>query len=145
MLKTLLDIMDEKLHPIAYYFDAVESHSIFIEDVNSLTNGEGGRSIEGIIDCTFPCQLDEFQIYNSGFDGIQFIFFEEEIVVDVPTFRKYLRIACEAYWTQYPESRATLEEYLARPQPPLEEGALNDWKTLRDAGKYAKPFSEVTE
>lgn len=65
------------------------------------------------------------------------------MTVDIPTFRKYLRIACEAYWKTHPESRAQIEEYLARPQPPLEEGALPEWRRRRDAGEYPTPLSEA--
>ncbi len=132
---------NKKLEPIAYYFDSLAFRDEFIERVDNLTRGKGS-SIEGVMGCTFPRELDEYEVYNHGFDGIIFDCLDDEVVVDIPTFRKYLRMACEVYWKEHPESREILEKYLARPQPPLEEGALDEWKRRRDAGEYPKPYSE---
>lgn len=136
------DEMPERLRPMGVYFQTVLNRSNFVKEVRDLTNGEGG-AIEGNVSCTFPRQLDEYEVANHGFDGIAFDFFEDEIAVDVPTFRKYLRMACEDYLREHPEDRHQIEEYLARPQPPLEEGALPEWKRRRDAGEYPKPISEA--
>ena len=133
--------MPEKFRPMGVYFQTIINRSNFVEEVNDLTKGEG-NAIEGVVSCTFPRQLDEYEVYNDGFNGIIFDFYEDEVVVDVPTFRKYLRMACEAYWQELPESKAVLEKYLARPQPPLEEGASEEWIRRRDAGEYPKPYSE---
>ena len=136
-------IVDDRLTIIAVYFDANEIRNNFINEVETLTGIGEGSAIEGILSCTFPRQLDEYEVCHHGFDGINFSLFEDNISVDIPTFRKYLRIACEAYWKIYPKSRAQLEEYLSRPQPPLEEGALPEWRRRRDAGEYPKSLSEA--
>ena len=138
-------IIDDRLTIIAVYFDSSEIRNNFLKEVDSLTGAGEGNAIEGVLGCTFPRQLDEYEVVNFGFDGVEFALFEDRISVDVPTFRKYLRIACEAYWSEHPESRAQLEEYLARPQPPLEDGALPEWKRRRDAGEYPKPISEAEQ
>lgn len=114
----------------------------FSKEVDDLTELGEGSSEQGVLGCTFPRQLDEYEIANHGFNGVNFSLFEDEITVDLPTFRKYLRIACEAYWEIYPESKSQLEKYLAREQPPLEKGALPLWKEMRDAGKFPEPYSE---
>lgn len=136
-------IIDDRLTIIAVYFDAYEIRNNFINEVDALTGIGEGSAIEGILSCTFPRQLDEYEVCHNGFDGINFSLFEDNVSVDIPTFRKYLRIACEVYWKIYPEAQSQLEAYLARLQPPLEEGALPEWKQRRDAGEYSKPISEV--
>ncbi len=131
----------EKIRPLAVFFDSLSDED-FVRYVDYLTKSIG-IGMDGVTGCTFPNNLDEYQIMQGeGFDGIQFSFYEEDIEVDVPTFRKYLRMACEIYWQEHPESKEILEEYLARPQPPLEEGTLEEWKSRRDAGEYPKPYSE---
>lgn len=132
----------KKYSPMLSYFESIINGNNFLKEVNSLTSGNGG-AIEGVSACTFPEELDEYELaIGEGFDGIEFILFEDKISVDVPTFRKYLRMACEVYWTEYPESKAQLENYLARPQPPLEKDTLDEWKRRKADGQYPKPYSE---
>lgn len=141
--KTLRSKMkDSRLDLIAVYFDALSASRSFVSDVDHLTKNEGGVIDEYLV-CYFPKQLDEYQLsIGEGFDGIEFSLFEDKISVDVPTFRKFLKMACEVYWTEHPETRKQLEEYLARPQPPLEEGTMEEWRRRRDAGEYPKPLSD---
>ena len=136
------EIKDKSLDILAIYFSSSTILKNFVEEINTLTGIGEGSSEQGILGCTFPRQLDEYEVVNHGFDGIAFSLFEDTVVVDIPTFRKYLRIACEVYWQEHPESKEILQKYLARPQPPLEEGALDEWKRRRDAGEYPKPYSE---
>lgn len=132
-----------KIKPLLVFFDSLPD-SDFIKYVDLLTQGIG-IGIEGVTGCTFPNNLDEYQVVveGEGFDGVQFTYFEDSVEVDVPTFRKFLRIACEDYWTEYPESRLRLEEYLARPQPPLEEGTTDEWKRKQKEGEFAMPISDI--
>lgn len=140
--KLLSEMKDKRLYLIADYLDSFQIRNNFLKEVNDLTQN-WGNAVEGILSCTFPRQLDEYELsIGEGFDGIEFSLFEDKISVDVPTFRKYLRIACEAYWTEYPKSRTQLEEYLARPQPPLEEGTVDEWKQRKATGEFPKPYSE---
>ena len=133
---------DKNLDLIAVYFDALATNNNFVQAIDGLTKNEG-RVVDEYLVCYFPKQLDEGEIsIGGGFEGIEFSLFEDKISIDVPTFRKYLRMACEIYWTEYPETKAKLEEYLMRPQPSLEEGASDEWKRRRDAGEYPKPYSE---
>lgn len=132
----------EQLRSLAVFFDSL-GETNFVRYVDFLTRGIG-IGLEGVIGCGFPNDLDEYQIsQGEGFDGVQFSYYEEEVEVDVPTFRKYLRMACNDYLQEHPEDRRQIEEYLARPQPPLEEGALPEWRRRRDAGEYPKPISEA--
>lgn len=125
----------------ASFFSSLASRIDFVYYVDYLTKGIGiGLEESG---CDFPNSLDEYLIYQGlGFDGIRFYSFEDEVSVDVLTFRKYLRMACDAYLQEHPKDRQQLEEYLARPQPPLEEGTLDEWKRRKAAGEYPKPYSE---
>lgn len=134
-------IMPNELRPMGSYFQTIINRNNFIQNIDTITKGLSD-AIEGVSSCFFPRDLDEYEIINHGFDGVNFSLFEDEITIDVPTFRKYLRIACEAYYEVHPESRTQLEEFLSRPQPSLEEGALPLWKEMRDAGKFPKPYSE---
>lgn len=130
------------LSPMQIFFNAVPDKE-FSSSAKALTEGYGD-AIEGITGCFFPRDLDEYEVYNGlGFDGIQFTFYDEEVVVDVPTFRKYLKMACDAYLQEHPKDRKQIEEYLARPQPPLEEGTMEEWRRRRNAGEYSKPLSDV--
>lgn len=130
------------LSPVQILFNAIPD-SDFVRYVDALTKG-AGLGIQGITGVMFPSNLDEYEVYNGmGFDGVQFTFYDEEVEVDVPTFRKYLRMACDAYLQEHPADRQQIEEYLARPQPPLEEGALPEWRRRRDAGEYPQPISEA--
>lgn len=132
----------KKIVPMLTYLHTIINRNNFVKEVDDLTRNWGG-AVEGIMACTFPRQLDEYELaIGEGFDGIEFIMFEDKISVDVPTFRKYLEMACEVYWTHYPESKSQLKEYLARPQPPLEEDALDEWRSRRDSGEFPKPYSE---
>ncbi len=145
MWKTLTENMHSKqLHLIADYFSSSEIVKKFLEQVENLTRNIGGGG--QYISCYFPSWLDEYELsVGEGFDGIEFSLFENKISVDVLTFRKYLRMACEVYWKEFPETKAQLEEYLARPQPPLEEGTLEEWKRRKAMGEYPKPYSEFEE
>lgn len=132
----------EKLSPVQILLNAIPD-SDFVRYVDAMTKG-AGLGIQGITGIMFPSNLDEYEVYNGlGFDGVQFSFYEEEVTVDVPTFRKYLKMACDAYLTEHPEDRAQIEQYLARPQPPLEEDTLPEWRKRRDAGEYSKPLSDA--
>ncbi len=134
-------IKDEKLYPMADFFDSLANRTDFVHYVDYLTKGISiGLEESG---CDFPNSLDEYSIYQGlGFDGIHFYSFENEVSVDVSTFRKYLRIACDVYLQEHSEDRQQIEEYLARPQPPLEERTLEEWKRRKAAGEYPKPYSE---
>ena len=141
--KLTSEMKDKKLYLMAEYFDLFGDSKNFINEVSDLTQNWGGSDEGGYLYCYFPRQLDEGQLtLGGGFDGIEFGLFEDKISVGVPTFRKYLQMACEVYWQENPESKEILQKYLARPQPPLEEGALEEWKRRRDAGEYPKPYSE---
>lgn len=135
------EMHNKHLHLLAEYFSSSEVIRNFLKEIDNLTKNVGGGG--QYIYCYFPKWLDEYELsIGEGFDGIEFGLFEDKISVDIPTFRKYLRMACEAYWQEHPESKSQLEKYLARPQPPLEEGASEEWKHRRDAGEYPKPYSE---
>ena len=142
---SIFDFLENKskdeLYPMIDFLDSSVNRTDFVKYVDLLTAGVGiGLEENG---CDFPNDLDEYALtHNRGFEGIRFYSFDEKISVDVPTFRKYLRIACEVYWQKYPESKTQLEEYMSRPQPPLEEGTLEEWKRRKAAGEYPKPYSE---
>ncbi len=139
--QVLADIGHKESFIIASFFSSLASRTDFVYYIDYLSRGMSiGLEESG---CDFPSSLDEYLVSQDlGFNGVKFYEFDNEITVDVPTFRKYLRLACEAYWQEHPESKEILQKYLVRPQPPLEEGALEEWKRRRDAGEYPKPYSE---
>lgn len=108
------------------FFNAV-SDSDFVKDVDRLTRGEG-MCID-VVCCHFPSGMDEYELVvergGKPLTGIEFSLYEDEIVIDVPTFRYYLKLACNAYVREHPEDRAKIEELLARPQPPLTPPGTN--------------------
>ena len=68
--------------------------------------------------CTFPGDLDEFDIANGeGFEGVEFGFNSgEEIVLDYQTFYYYLKRVCANYIRSYPETSDELQECIKRYQ-----------------------------
>ncbi len=123
--------------PMFNFFDSIPD-SDFVKTVNYLTQGNG-RGFHGITVCIFPDELDEYMIsHGEGFENsVQFIDLDEEVVVDIETFWKYLTMACEAYWQEHPEAKEVLQEYLARPKPSLEMSPeVAEWWRKWKAGEY---------
>ncbi len=133
------DIKNKKLYPMINFLDSLANRSDFVKYVDSITKGYG-LGLEGVTSCTFPTDQDEYEIsHGMGFEnGIMFTLFEEEeVVVDIDTFWKYLRMACEAYWQEHPEDKETLQSYLARPKPSLEMSSeVAEWWRKWKAGEY---------
>jgi len=109
----------DRLFPVQAFFNEV-SDSDFVMMVDSLTQGVGMGL--NVANCTFPGDLDPWQ---EPFDGVMFSLYEDEVVVDIPSFRHFLTLACEAYVREHPEDRAEIAELLARPQPPLTAPGTN--------------------
>jgi hypothetical protein len=110
----------EKFFPVQAFFNEISDGS-FIRVIDHLTRGEGYGLNVAV--CTFPAHMDDYERYveraEKPLEGVEFSLFDDDVVLDVPTFRRFLTMACEAYVKKYPEDRATIEELLARPQPPL--------------------------
>jgi hypothetical protein len=111
----------KKFFPVQAFFNEISDMS-FARVIDYLTRGIGyGMQDSG--GCTFPSDLDDYELYverqGKPLEGIEFSLFEDTVVLDVPTFRRFLTMACDAYVKKYPEDRAKIEELLARPQPPL--------------------------
>jgi hypothetical protein len=110
----------EKFFPVQAFFNEI-SHLGFIDVVDHLTRGEGYGLNVAV--CTFPAHMDDYERYveraGKPLEGIEFSFFDDDVVLDVPTFRRFLTMACDAHVKRHPEDRAKIEELLARPQPPL--------------------------
>ncbi len=121
-----INVEDVKLSPMIAFFNTVGDGS-FVDLVDSLTRGT--RASYNSVHCFFPSDLDEYEVAKLGGkvpDGIEFSFdWGEEVYVDVPTFRHYLKLACEAYVREHPEDKTTIDELLARPQPPLAPPGTN--------------------
>lgn len=122
-----IKVEDKKLFPMIAFFNSVGDNS-FIDIVDSLTRGVGASY--NSVHCHFPGDMDEYELVvergGKVPEGIEFSFdWGEEVVVDTPTFRHYLTLACEAYMRDHPEDRARIEELLARPQPPLTTPHMN--------------------
>lgn len=128
------DRIDLKRYPqyrdlaaVLAFFDAIND-SNFVRVVENLTRGIGAHTEK--VHCTFPGDMDEYELVveRNGKvpDGIEFSFdWGEEVVVDVPTFRRLLTLACESYVRDHPEDGAKIEELLARPQPALTPPGTN--------------------
>lgn len=125
-----IDIEDapeyERLFPVQAFFNAIDD-DLFVRTVDCLTRGTGAGFNNAV--CSFPGDLDEYaiavELKGKVPDGIMFSLFEDEVVVDIPTFRRFLTLACEAYVHDHPEDRARIEELLARPQPALTPPGTN--------------------
>ncbi len=136
--ETLIQEMkNPELEPLVYFLDSIPKSS-FPKYVDILTQGYG-TGFQGITACLFPDELDEYMIsHGEGFENsVQFIFFEDEVVVDIETFWKYLTMACEVYWQEHPEDKEILQKYLARPKPSLEMSPeVAEWWRKWKAGEY---------
>lgn len=127
----------EKFRPLIAFLDSIPD-SRFVKTIDTLTQGYG-TGFEGVTACLFPDELDEYMIARGeGFEnGVQFIFFEDEIVVDIDTFWKYLRMACEVYWQKNAQDKNSLESFLVRPKPSLEMSSeVAEWMRKWKAGEY---------
>jgi len=131
------DYQVEKFLPMINFYDSIPD-SDFVRTIDGLTQGYG-RGFHGVTVCLFPAELDEYMVsHDEGFEnGVQFIDMDDEVVVDIDTFWKYLTMACEAYWNEHPESKPQLQEYLSRPKPSLElTGEVAEWIRKWKAGEY---------
>jgi hypothetical protein len=110
----------EKFFPVQAFFNEI-SYPNFVDIIDYLTKGIG-HGLD-VAQCTFPSDLDDYDRYvirqGKPLEGIEFSLFEDAVVLDVPTFRSFLTMACDAHVKRHPEDRAKIEELLARPQPPL--------------------------
>lgn len=139
MLKKRINLPDdelEKIVPIAVFFDAIPDEK-FVDCIEGLTKGHGAFFNYG--GCMFPADLDEYMIsHDEGFEnGVQFIDIDDELTVDMRTFRKYLEMACEGYWQERPEKKETLQRILKQPQaqPDLPPDVA-EWTRKLKAGEY---------
>jgi hypothetical protein len=115
----------EKFFPVEAFFNEIDDFH-FVDAVGCLINGVS-YGIDVANHCKFPSGLDDYDRYvirhGKPLEGIEFSLFEDAVVLDVPTFRRFLTMACDAYVKKHPEDRAKIEELLARPQPPLFDAA----------------------
>jgi hypothetical protein len=111
----------EKFFSVQSFFNVIEDGA-FIGVIDYLTRGIG-YGIDVAHHCTFPSDLDDYDRYvirqGKPLEGIEFSLFDDAVVLDVPTFRRFLTMACDAQVKRHPEDRAKIEELLARPQLPL--------------------------
>jgi hypothetical protein len=111
----------EKFFPVQAFFNEI-NHLNFVDVVDHLTRGIG-YGMEDSGGCTFPSDMDDYERYvereGKPLEGIEFSVDDDDVVLDVPTFRRFLTMACDAHVKRHPEDRAKIEELLARPQPPL--------------------------
>jgi hypothetical protein len=116
----------EKFFPVQAFFNEI-SYPNFVDIVDYLTRGVGCEL--NVADCTFPSHMDDYERYverqGKPLEGIEFALFDDVVVVDIPTFRHFLKMACDAHVKRHPEDRAKIEELLARPQPPLFQEAAS--------------------
>jgi hypothetical protein len=117
----------ERFFPIQAFFNELNDNE-FISAVDCLTRGVGAHTEK--THCFFPGDLDEYavEVEMGGKvpDGIEFsLEWGEEVYVDIPTFRRFLTMACESYLKEHPEDTAIINELLARPQPPLTPPGTN--------------------
>lgn len=101
-----LVLADPKLFPVQAFFNAI-SDGAFVRVVESLLSGVGHGAEEAF--CEFPDPLDPG---DPPFEGVRFSIFEEEVVLDRPTFLRYLRLAVDAFLEGHPADRVRLEALL---------------------------------
>ena len=108
----LLDI--EKHFPVQVVFN-----DLYIEDFldtveNYLSEGQGFGVNYG--DCSFPDDLDEYDIETRGtFEGVEFgLHSGTEVLLDYKTFYYYLEKVCNRYCEDFPENKQAMEKALEK-------------------------------
>jgi hypothetical protein len=98
-----IQIDDVRLFPIQAFFNAISDHS-FVETIANLLSGVGASFDEA--HCEFPADLDPDE---EPFEGVRFALYDDEVVVDLQTFRHYLELACIAYISENPSNLPKIE------------------------------------
>ena len=98
---------NDRLFPVQAFFNAISSRN-FVAVIQSLLGGVGA----GINDvhCQFPGDLDPGE---KTFKGVRFSLYDDEVVVDEQTFKRFLIAASKAHVREQPEERAALEKALS--------------------------------
>ena len=99
---------DDPLFPIQAFFNAIGDHS-FIETIARLLKGIGAGFDD--VFCEFPSDLDPGE---EPFEGVRCALYEDEIVVDLDTFGRFLKLACENYVREHPEDKAQIDSLLQK-------------------------------
>lgn len=97
----------DPLFPVQAFFNAVSDDS-FVRTVSNLVVGIGAGADDAF--CEFPGDLDPG---DDPFEGVRFALYEDEVAVDERTFRRFLRLACDAYISAHPEDVEKIEDLLA--------------------------------
>jgi len=109
MSKRLQLVADnDRLFPVQAFFNAISSRN-FLEVIETLMSGVGA----GINDvhCQFPGDVGPGE---KPFTGIQFSLYEDEVIVDDATFKRFLLAACKAHLRDHPEQRVGLAKALGK-------------------------------
>jgi len=108
MDKLLFEYLDRKgdhLWIAKEFFNSINT-LFFIEALGYLVEGTGYGSEYSC--CEFPDELD----YDYQFDGVRFIYQDDELVVSEEVFRSCLRLACKQFVDAYPDKRIDVDKLL---------------------------------
>jgi len=97
---------DDPLYPVQAFFNTVLPGS-FILVLENLVRGSGA-GINGV-GCDFPADLDPGE---ETFEGVRCYLYEDSVVLDEDTFARFVRLACEAYLSEYPEDKGHIDTLL---------------------------------
>jgi hypothetical protein len=101
-----LRISDSRLFPVQVFFNAIGDDQ-FHDVLGDLSRGVG-RGFDEVV-ALFPGDVDPSE---EPFEGVKFRHFEEEVVLDFPTFLQYLSQAADSYVNGHPEERLEVERLL---------------------------------
>jgi hypothetical protein len=119
------DMLDEQHFPVIAVLSTIRDES-FVEYIQFISKGRGFGVDYGA--CTFPSDLDEYDIASGGyFEGVEFALHNGGVViVDYQTLYHYLKSACDNHISEYHcdagALNAALEEYYKSfIQPPIND------------------------
>jgi hypothetical protein len=105
------DLLKDNHFPIQAIFNMV-SDERFIKVIEGISQGKGFGENYGA--CVFEGDLDEYELETNGaFDGAEFgLHSGQEIIIDYKSLEYYLKIICNEYILDFPESKSQLNQLL---------------------------------
>jgi hypothetical protein len=107
------DLLSEEHFPVMAVFDMIPDNR-FVKTIKCISEGHGFGENYGA--CTFPADLDEYDIATIGtLNGVEFgLHNGQEITLDYNTFYCYLKKVCVNYIQDFPEDANEISNLLLK-------------------------------
>ena len=110
---TEVDLLKPEHFPVQAIFNML-SDDRFIRIMKGISEGHGFGENYGA--CTFPDDLDEYDIATTGmFEGVEFgLHNGETVILDYQTLYYYLEKICNGYIEDFPQKKEDIDKILAQ-------------------------------